>query len=373
MSDADQKKLPVENKVGSVSEDTIANTAMYTRRPPKTTAEFWSEFAKTGNPLAWCLMKLWEPHFEFAPQRVYTDGEQGQTLQPPIRYGLKHYRVNDLHLDSGETVTAWYKPAEKGYPTIVYCHGNAGSLDGRAAILKEMTDRGFGAIIAGYPGFKRRRMPPLVQPSENACYATGHAMVRYLQNRRGVPMENIVLFGESLGGAVALRTALNLEKGVPEMGYEPCKVPAVICYNTFTSLVKRAKEQFPMLPADALMGNRFESDKIIANVKAPVLLMHGKADEYTSCRHSIDLEKASEGKATLELLDGVTHSATYPGTDKQDPEQLRRLIDCAHQYLHERGLCPSPPVRKKAADDVGANWKTAVTKPDTLKNDELGR
>src|SRR5690606_83486 len=118
------------------------------------------------------------------------------------------------------------------------------SLDARASILKEMTDRGFGVVIAAYPGFKGHRKRPKLDPSEEGCHATGLAMVRYLVNRRQVPMENIVLFGESLGGAVALRTAHNLEKGIPEWGYEPEKIPAVVCYNTFTSLVKRAKEQF---------------------------------------------------------------------------------------------------------------------------------
>lgn len=283
-------------------------------------------------------MKLWEPHYEFAPQY-----EPGRKLDPPLMHGLRHYRVKDIQLDTGELVTAWYKKAEEGYPTIAYCHGNAGTLDVRASILKEMSDRGFGVIIAAYPGFRHHRVRPKLEPSEKGCNATGHAMVRYLINRWDVPMEKIVLFGESLGGAVALRTARNIEQGIPDLGYEPMKVPAVICFNTFTSLVKRAKEQFPMLPANALMSNRFESDQIIADIQAPILLIHGRDDDYTSYRHSIELQKASKGKAQLRLLDGVTHSACRHGTDEKDPGQIRRVINCAHEYLHSLGLCPPVP------------------------------
>lgn len=325
--------------------DTIRNTAIYKRAKPKTPLKMVEEFAKTGNPLAWAIMKAREPHFEFGNHYEPPDGKKGETLEPPIAYGLKHYRERDLMLDSGEHVTAWYKPAKDGYPTIAYCHGNAGSLEMRAAILKEISDRGFGVMIAAYPGFKGHKKRPSIDPSENTCYATGHAMIRTLVNRHHVPMDNILLFGESMGGAVALRTALNVEQGIPDLGYEPDKIPGVICFNTFTSLVDRAKEQFPMLPADMLMDNRFESDKIIGQVQAPVLLLHGKDDEYTPCDHSVRLHEASGGKATLKLLDGVTHSCSFQNSDKKDPRQIRHVVDEAQQFVHGLGLCPPPPAR----------------------------
>jgi len=357
--------------------DTIANVPRIARPAPRTTAQYLREIAKTGNPLAWFLMRLWEPSFEFDPNYVPKGGDAGPLLQEPIKYGLKHYRIGELHLDTGECVTAWYKAAKTGYPTLVYCHGNAGSLDFRASILKEITDRGFGIIIAAYPGFKGHRSHPKVDPSEAGCNATGHAMVRYLVNTMEVPMDNIVLFGESLGGAVALRTAYNIEQGNPDRGHEPQKAAAAVCFNTFTSLVKRAREQFPMLPADILMENRFESDKIISKIEAPILLMHGKADEYTSYHHSEELHKASGGKATLELLDGVTHIATYPGTEEKDPEQIRHAIDCMQRYLSGLHLCLPPPVRDEIPhkDAPQVQWEKIVAKPEPKPNtpDQLGR
>lgn len=327
-------------------EEIAGTTATVTRPSPKTTAELLKEIAKTGNPLSWCLMKLWEPHYEFDTKYVPEGADPGPVLQKPLIYGLKKYRVKDLHLDTGEHVTAWYKAAQKGYPTVVYCHGNAGALDARAGILQELTDRGFGVVIAAYPGFKGHKERPRIEPSEATCNATGHAMVRYLINEKHIPMKKIVLFGESLGGAVALRTALNIEEGIqtPARSYDPQKAPPVVCFNTFTSLVKRAKEQFPMLPASILMRNRFESDAIIDQIKAPILLLHGLNDEFTPYHHTVDLAAASHGKAKYKLFPGVTHSATYPESTVKDPEQIRRVINFTHHYLHELGMCPPSPM-----------------------------
>jgi uncharacterized protein len=335
-----EEKIPDGEKASP--EEVQNNAALSRRAVPKTRAELLKEVALTGNPLAWALMKMREGHYEFAPHYAPEGCDKGAVLQSPSAYELRKYKVKDLHLETGETVTAWYKPAEKNFPTIVYCHGNAGSLDSRAAILREFSDRGFGVMIAAYPGFKGHYPRPGIEPSERACNATGYAMVRYLMNTKKIPMEKMVLFGESLGGAVALHTAHLLEKGDAELGFDPFKVPAVVCFATFTSLVRRAKEQFPMLPASVLMDNRFESDKIIGKINAPILLMHGRADEYTSPQHSIDLRKASGNKASLALLDGVTHAATYCGTERKDMEQVKLLIDCAQQYVSELGLCPPP-------------------------------
>lgn len=316
----------------------------------KSAGEIMKEVALTGNPLAWALMKINEGSYEFDPGYVPTGADEAPLLKHPRAYELRKYKVKDLHLDTGENVTAWYKPAEGDFPTIVYCHGNAGSLDSRAAILREFANRGFGVLIAAYPGFKGHYPRPKIEPSEKACMATGHAMVRYLINTKHIPLEKMVIFGESLGGAVALRTAYNLEKGDPDHSYEPLKVPVVVCFATFTSLVKRAKEQFPLLPASLLMDNRFESDQIISKINAPVLLMHGKADEYTSYRHSVDLHKAS-GKATLALLEGVTHSVTAPD-GQTDPAQLKLLLDSAQQYLSEMKMCPPPADNPLLSDKV---------------------
>src|SRR5437868_12318671 len=128
MTNTDQPQ-PLNDDAAVPNPDTIPNTALFPRKEPRTTIKYLEEIAKTGNPLAWYLMKLWEPHFEFAPKYVPEGGDKGVTLQNPNIYGLREYRVRDLHLDTGEHVTAWYKAAKKNYPTIAYCHGNAGSLD----------------------------------------------------------------------------------------------------------------------------------------------------------------------------------------------------------------------------------------------------
>jgi pimeloyl-ACP methyl ester carboxylesterase len=348
----------------SKPQDTVANAPLCTRTP----VPGWKDWLKTGNLAAWFLMKAQEPTYEF---RL---GDRNQTLDKPEAFGLQHFRVDNLHLDSGETVTAWYREAARDYPTLVYCHGNDTSLGFRADMLREFSDRGFGVIIAAYPGFIGHEKRPRIDPSEEGCNATGYAMVRDLVLRKRIPMKSIVLFGESLGGAVALRTAHIIEKGTPVSGHRLAtrdeRAPPVICFNTFTSLIKKAEEQFPLLPAATLLLNRFESDKIIGDIDAPVLLMHGKADEFTPCQHSEELARISQasGKhATLKLLDGVNHSAVKPRIAgkrrEKDPDQIRKVVDCAHHFMSELGLCPPSTghSQKPGPDNVVSSIKHRET------------
>jgi len=315
--------------------------------PPKPTLGLMDWF-KTGNIAAWFIMKALEPSILF---RV---GDRNKTLEAPEKFGLKGYRAENLHLDTGETVTSWYKPAKNGNPTIVYCHGHDKYLSLRAEILKEFSNRDFGVMIAAYPGFIGHEKRPGVAPSEEGCYATGHAMVRDLIFNKRIGMNKIVLYGESLGAAVALKTAHLIEQGAESSGYRLAehkeKAPPVICFGAFRSLPAIAQEKVPLLPADALIQNRFPSDEIIGDIKSPILLIHGKEDAYTPPKHSQDLEKLSKdgsGSAKVALLDGVNHFLTRPSTKpgkkwEKDPNQIREVVNCAQQFMSDLGLCKPP-------------------------------
>jgi len=173
----------------------------------------FGEKLKTVNPIAWAEWKFKEPKLVFDPHSLKKNADPDQangTLEHPSTYGLKGFDDFELRLPTGEHVTAWYKPAKPGFPTIVFCHGNAGSLAARADFLKEFTvnpehperpERGFGVIIAAYPGFPGNKDRAAVEPSEQGCNATGYAMVQNLLNDKKIPMENIALFGHSLGGS----------------------------------------------------------------------------------------------------------------------------------------------------------------------------
>jgi len=369
------------------------------------------------NPLFWGMLKATEGFQQFHPDYLWRNSDPAPELSSPDTYGLKGFSPQDLHLDTGETVTAWYKPAKGNFPTIVYFHGNSAGLDARTDFINEFTRetldkhkkaQGFGLIIAAYPGFKGHVPRPKVEPSEVACIETGHAMVRDLMMTKGVPVEDMLFFGESLGGAVALRVAHDLKFGkyatgpkypqdykddadakTAENATEPPEgvvakvrhtlfsevnelkeqnpapsriVPAVVCWGTFSSLIQKVRDmyphQFPPLPAEKFIKNRFESDQIISDVDN-VMLLHGKEDEVTAYSHAVDLLRASQGNAQLELLPGCNHGlytkandSDYPDLVINNADQMQWMADRVQRFASSRWDIPDPSDRSPEVETV---------------------
>jgi len=159
-----------------------------------------------NNPLATLLMEflgiegcqIFQPYFR--PESDAPNLEINGSLRHPHKYWLQNFRVIDLHLETGEQTTAWYHAPKEGsgFPTIVYCHGALGTLYDRQAQLDMFAKRGFGVIIAAYPGMKsNKQLPrgtitlggqpfPAIEPTEELCVETVRAMVLYVLNHNGV-------------------------------------------------------------------------------------------------------------------------------------------------------------------------------------------
>ncbi len=108
-------------------------------------------------------------------------------------------------------------------------------------------------------------------PSEPGLVADARAMWDYATRSTGVPRERIILYGESLGGGVAVRLAADLS----ESGTAP---GGLILCNTFTSLVDVASSRFPWLPVRLALRDRYESERHIPDITCPTLVLHGDAD-----------------------------------------------------------------------------------------------
>ena len=163
--------------------------------------------------------------------------------------------------DNIELVSWYHKKNLNNYKTILFLHGNAGSLENRIHKINHFRDMNVNFLIIAWRGFSGNEG----KPTEKGLYEDARSAVRWLKSY-GVKENNIIIYGESLGTGVATEIAQNKN------------FAGVILESPFTSMIDAGKDKYPYLPVRLLLKDKYESDKKIKNVKSPVLIMHGKVD-----------------------------------------------------------------------------------------------
>jgi len=175
-----------------------------------------------------------------------------------------------LETDDGGHLLSWYSDPGPGMPTVLYFHGNAGHIGYRVEKIRPFLDAGYGVLLAGYRGYGGNPGTP----SEQGLFADARAAVNFLK-RRGLSVANLVVYGESLGSAVATRMAAELATQTAEGGGA---VMALILEAPFTSAAEAASHFFSAIPVKWLLRDRFDSGSIIGQVGTPVFILHGDSD-----------------------------------------------------------------------------------------------
>jgi fermentation-respiration switch protein FrsA (DUF1100 family) len=160
-------------------------------------------------------------------------------------------------------------------------------------------------LIVDYRGYGQSEG----RPDEEGLYRDARAAHDHLVRVRGLEPRGIVLYGESLGSAVAAQLAAGSEVG------------GVVLEAAFTSARDVGQSMFPFLPVRLVMRSRFDTERTIARVNAPILLLHSRDDEYFPPAHAERLLAASRGRARLELLRGGHNEAFLAS----EPEYRRAL------------------------------------------------
>jgi fermentation-respiration switch protein FrsA (DUF1100 family) len=157
----------------------------------------------------------------------------------------------------------WYHEKNlKDYKTLVYFHGNAGSLENRIHKLNHFQDMNINFLIVAWRGFNGNKG----KPSEKGLYVDGKSAIDWLI-KKGVDEKNLILYGESLGTGVATHLAQNKNYA------------GVILETPFTSMVDAAKNFYPYIPINLLLKDKFENFKKVKNINTPILVMHGEVDQ----------------------------------------------------------------------------------------------
>lgn len=213
--------------------------------------------AALGYGLLVGLLYTQQRHLLFLPDRSRPAVEE---------VGVPDLRAVEIATADGLRLLAWHRPAPVGQPTLLYFHGNGGHIGYRADRARVFAAAGLGVMFPEYRGYGGNPG----SPSEEGFHADAVGAVEFL-GAAGVVPARLVLYGESLGTAVAVRLAAELAaRGTP--------VAALILEAPFTSIADVAQHHYFYVPARALVKDVFDAASRIATVKAPVLVIHGEAD-----------------------------------------------------------------------------------------------
>tara|TARA_X000001036_G_C20532475_1_gene746816 strand:+ start:139 stop:942 length:804 start_codon:yes stop_codon:yes gene_type:complete len=174
-----------------------------------------------------------------------------------------NYEEVFIDIDKDIKLRSWFINKDlKNNKTILFFHGNAGSLINRVHKLNELEKLDINILIISWRGFSKN----LGKPTEKNLYNDARKSLEWL-NSKGVENNKIVLYGESLGTGVAT-----------ELGQDN-SFAGIILESPFTSIADTAKIYYPYLPINLLLKDRYDSIKKIKNINIPVLIMHGKKDD----------------------------------------------------------------------------------------------
>ena len=220
---------------------------------------------------------IWQDKLIFFPSK--------EIIETPKDYNLP-YKDLYFSLDSQTKIHAWLIENPKAKSVIILCHGNAGNIANRLHLIYHIYQMNFSILIFDYPGFGKSTG----KVNEESSYQAAQKSWDYLVEEKKVKSNHIIIWGRSIGGAIAAHLAKNKQ------------AEALILESSFTSLLSIAKKQFPVFPIKQIARYSYDTSKIIAEIKIPTLIIHSKEDEIIPFTHGEELyKKANEPKQFLEI------------------------------------------------------------------------
>lgn len=230
----------------------------------------------------------------------------------------------DVFLASGPetTIHAWWLPHERSRLTLLFSHGNGGNISHRLDTLRIFHNLGLSVLIYDYAGYGRSNG----SPSEEATRADARAAWRWLTRERGINPGSIVLFGRSLGGAVAAELAAHVHgRGEPPAG--------LILESTFTSIPDMGALLYPWLPVRLLSRFNYDSREALRSVALPALFLHSRDDDIIPFELGRRLHDAYAGPKTFQELRG-DHNTGFLHTGQAYADGLNRFLSGLEPPVH---------------------------------------
>ena len=238
------------------------------------------------------ILYYMQPWFTYKPT--------AEVLYNPSDINMDYEKVQ-LDTPDDLTLDGWYIPAVKGQFTVLFCHGNGGNIAHRLDSINIFNQLGLNCLIFDYRGYGNSNG----KPNEEGTYIDARTAYDWLVKTKKVLPENIIIFGRSLGGAVAAKLASEVEKR------------GLIIESAFTSYGDIAQKFYPYMLVRPFVKYKYNTLENIKKANCPVLIAHSRDDELVPFEFGSRLyEAAAEPKEFLEIFgshnDGFLHSGqTY--------------------------------------------------------------
>jgi fermentation-respiration switch protein FrsA (DUF1100 family) len=228
------------------------------------------------------------------------DGHQGDKI-------IFDYEEVFIKNNEGVKLKAWLHEKDLiNKKTILFFHGNAGELSNRNYKLNELSQFDINFLIVAYRGFSGNKG----KPNEQGLYEDAKSALSWLKIK-GVNEKNLILYGESLGTAVAIEAAQNKD------------LAGIILESPFTSMVELAEKYYPFLPVKLLLKDKYETIKKLPKINSPLLVLHGRLDDIVPFAMGKKLfDKANEPKFKY-FIDNDDHMIRY---DQKLLDQIKKFI-----------------------------------------------
>lgn len=245
----------------------------------------------------------WENRLIFHPSAVIARTPRDVSLD-----------YQDLYFTTTDNarLNGWFIPHPRAIATMVWFHGNAGNIGDRVDNIKLLHDRtAISIFIFDYRGYGRSPG----SSSESTAYVDGEAAMEYVRRELKVESKNLVIFGRSLGAAVAAEMASRHASR------------AVILESPFVSIDEMAKVISPWLPIGPLLSAKFDNLDKVGKINAPLLVLHGERDEIIPFAQGQRVFAAGREPKAFYPIPGAGHNDTFMVGGPAYYERLRSFIE----------------------------------------------
>ena len=241
--------------------------------------------------------------FHPSPEIVRTPGDAGLAFQDHFFTTTDGIRLN-----------GWFIPHRQAIATLVWFHGNAGNISHRVENIKLLHDKvGINIFIFDYRGYGRSEG----DVSEEGTYRDGAAALEFVTKQLRVDTKNLILFGRSLGAAVAAETASRFESR------------ALILETPFASIREMAKAVFPALPIGPFLQTRYNVLEKVQKVGVPLLVLHGDRDEIVPYEQGKKVFEAAREPKSFYTIRGANHNDTVIVGGEAYFQRWRSFVEAA--------------------------------------------
>lgn len=247
------------------------------------------------------VLYLQQPSMTFYPS--------SELVTTPSQWGMPYEEVEFASADK-KKLHGWFIPHPTATYTMLFFHGNGGNISHRGDSVAIFHRLGLNVLLVDYRGYGRSEG----RPNEAGLYRDATAAWQYLRQQKQVKPENIILFGRSMGGAVATELAARTRPG------------GLILESSFSSATDMARKLFPLLSRITLLRYHFDSVSRIKQVKSPIMVLHSPQDEIIPYELGRRLYAAAPGVKQFVELRG-DHNSGFLQSQPHYEQKLAQFIN----------------------------------------------